>query len=84
MSRHAYKLIRSAIGTSGQSRVEAMRKPPRLMAPSVIDVSIRYREPDEVDDCGPDDLRALVDACTWPIPLWSYRIISWKKPARRH
>jgi hypothetical protein len=74
MSRHAYTLIRSATGVtgSGQSRVESMRKPPRLMATSVTNVSVRYREPNEVDDCAPEDLRALVEVCTWPLPAWSH------------
>jgi hypothetical protein len=62
MSRHAYILIRSAAGAmkSGQSRVEAMRKPPRLMATSVTNVSVRYRERNEVDDYKPEDLCALI------------------------
>jgi hypothetical protein len=70
MSRQAYTLIRSARGAreSGQSRVEAMRKPPHLMATSVTDVSVRYRGPNEVDDCGPEDLSALVEVGTWPFP----------------
>jgi hypothetical protein len=56
-----------------------MRKPLRLMATSVTDVSVRYREPNEVDDYGLEDLRALVEVCTWPLPAWSYRMIPLEK-----
>jgi hypothetical protein len=78
MSRHAYTLIRSAAGTTEgrQSRVEAMRKPQRLMATSITGVSVRYRKPNEVHDCEPEDLYALIELYTWPILAWSYCTIS--------
>jgi hypothetical protein len=71
-------LIRSAAGAmeSGQSRVEAMQKSPRLMATSITGVSVRYRKPNEVHDYEPEDICALVELCTWPIPAWAYRTIS--------
>jgi hypothetical protein len=66
MSGHAYTLIRSAAGAmeSGQSRVEAMQNPPRLMATSITGVSVRYRKPNEVHDCEPEELCALLELCT--------------------